>query len=270
MLTGRNHHTVATGVIQEIATGYPGYSGIIPKSCATFAELLKQAGYTNAWFGKNHNVPDNQTSPAGPFDNWPTNQGFDHFYGFIGGETDQFYPSLVRNTTPVEPPYTPEEGYQLTRDLADDCIQLDARAEGHRTRTPLPGLLLHRLRPCPAPAAPGLARAQRGPLRHGLGRVPPRRVAEPDRRRHHPARHEAHRAAGARSRPGTTIRTSRKRSSPARPRSTPTSWSTRTTKWAGWSTPSRSWASSTTRSSSTSWATTAAAQRARWSARPTS
>ena len=105
-----------------MATGYPGYCGIIPKGCATFAELLKQSGYACAWFGKNHNVPDNQTSPAGPFDNWPTNQGFDYFYGFIGGETDQFYPSLIRNTTPVEPPKTPEEGYQLTRDLADECM----------------------------------------------------------------------------------------------------------------------------------------------------
>ena len=122
MLTGRNHHSVAAGVIQEMATGYPGYCGIIPKSCATFAELLKQTGYTCAWFGKNHNVPDNQTSPAGPFDNWPTNQGFDYFYGFIGGETDQFYPSLIRNTEPIEPPKRPEEGYQLTRDLADQCV----------------------------------------------------------------------------------------------------------------------------------------------------
>jgi arylsulfatase len=122
MLTGRNHHSVATGVIQEMATGYPGYCGIIPKSCATFAELLKQTGYTCAWFGKNHNVPDNLTSSAGPFDNWPTNQGFDYFYGFISGETDQFYPSLLRNTTPIEPPKRPEEGYQLTRDLADECI----------------------------------------------------------------------------------------------------------------------------------------------------
>jgi arylsulfatase len=122
LLTGRNHHSVATGVIQEMATGYPGYCGIIPKSCATVAELLKQAGYTCAWFGKNHNVPDNQTSPAGPFDNWPTNQGFDYFYGFIGGETDQFYPSLIRNTEPIEPPKRPEDGYQLTRDLADECI----------------------------------------------------------------------------------------------------------------------------------------------------
>jgi arylsulfatase len=122
MLTGRNHHTVATGVIQEMATGYPGYCGIIPKSCATFAELLKQAGYTCAWFGKNHNVPDNQTSSAGPFDNWPTYQGFDYFYGFISGETDQFYPSLLRNTDPIEPPKRPEDGYQLTRDLREQCV----------------------------------------------------------------------------------------------------------------------------------------------------
>ncbi len=122
LLTGRNHHSVATGVIQEMATGYPGYCGLIPKGCATVAELLKQDGYTCAWFGKNHNVPDNQTSAAGPFDNWPTNQGFDYFYGFISGETDQFFPSLLRNTTPIEPPRRPEEGYQLTRDLADECV----------------------------------------------------------------------------------------------------------------------------------------------------
>ncbi|WP_337007032.1 MULTISPECIES: arylsulfatase [unclassified Microbacterium] len=122
LLTGRNHHTVATGVIQEMATGYPGYSGIIPKGTATFAELLKNAGYTSAWFGKNHNVPDNQTSPAGPFDNWPTSQGFDYFYGFISGETDQFYPSLYEGTRAVEPPARPEDGYHLTTDLADKCI----------------------------------------------------------------------------------------------------------------------------------------------------
>lgn len=122
LLCGRNHHSVATGVIQEMATGYPGYCGIIPKSCATFAEMLKQAGYTSAFFGKNHNVPDNLTSPAGPFDNWPTYQGFDYFYGFIGGETDQFYPSLIRNTTPIEPPKRPDDGYHLTIDLADECI----------------------------------------------------------------------------------------------------------------------------------------------------
>ena len=122
MLTGRNHHSVGTGVIQELASGYPGYSGLIPHSTATIAEILHQNGYATGWWGKNHNVPDNQTSPAGPFDRWPTNLGFDYFYGFIGGETDQFFPALYRGTTPVEANKTPEEGYQLTRDLADDCI----------------------------------------------------------------------------------------------------------------------------------------------------
>jgi arylsulfatase len=123
LLTGRNHHTVSTGVVAEMATGYPGYCGILPRSCATIGELLSPNGYATAWFGKNHNVPDTHTSAAGPFDNWPMRRGFDHFYGFVGGETDQFYPALFRNTTPVDVPRTPEEGYQLTTDLADECIQ---------------------------------------------------------------------------------------------------------------------------------------------------
>ncbi len=122
LLTGRNHHTVHTGNIGELATGFPGYDGIIPKSCATIAELLSQNGYATGWWGKNHNVPDNQTSEAGPFDNWPTNLGFDYFYGFIGGETDQFYPALYRGTRAVPLPYSVEEGYHLNKDLANDCI----------------------------------------------------------------------------------------------------------------------------------------------------
>ncbi len=122
LITGRNHHTCATGVVQEMATGFPGYSGMLPKSCGTIATILQANGYATGWWGKNHNVPDNQTNQAGPFDLWPTSQGFDYFYGFIAGETDQFYPALVRGTTPVQPPKTPEEGYHLTTDLADDCI----------------------------------------------------------------------------------------------------------------------------------------------------
>jgi arylsulfatase len=122
LLTGRNHHAAHSGMVGELATGYPGYDGIIPKSCATIAELLSQNGYATGWWGKNHNVPDNQTSEAGPFDNWPTRMGFDYFYGFIGGETDQFYPALYRGTEAVSPPAKPEEGYHLTRDLANDCI----------------------------------------------------------------------------------------------------------------------------------------------------
>ena len=190
LLTGRNHHRWRHGVIQEMATGYPGYCGIIPKSCATIAEMLQQNGYATAWLGKNHNVPDNQTSAAGPFDNWPTYQGFDYFYGFIGGETDQFYPVAdPRTRRRSEPPKTPEEGYQLTRDLADDCIAWMRPAEGHRTGPPFLRLFLDRgAAHAPAPAAARLARPQRGPLRHGLGPVPRDRPREPAQAGRHSAR----------------------------------------------------------------------------------
>ena len=124
LLTGRNHHSVGSGVIQELATGYPGYSGMIPKSTATIAEILHENGYSTAWFGKNHNVPDNQTSMVGPFDRWPNGLGFDYFYGFIGGETDQWYPALYENQNPINPPAETSDGktYNLTHDLADKAI----------------------------------------------------------------------------------------------------------------------------------------------------
>jgi arylsulfatase A-like enzyme len=104
LLTGRNHHSVGTGVIIEMATGYPGYTGIIPKSTATIAEVLRDNGYATAMFGKAHNTPETEISPAGPFDNWPTGQGFDYFYGFNQGETNQYFPTLYRGTTPVPQP----------------------------------------------------------------------------------------------------------------------------------------------------------------------
>jgi arylsulfatase A-like enzyme len=122
LLTGRNHHSVSSGVVAEMATGFPGYAGIIPKSCGFISEILSHHGYATGWWGKNHNVPDNRTSAAGPFDSWPHRRGFDYFYGFLGGMTDQFYPALYRNTTPVGPSKSPEDGYHLTTDLADDCI----------------------------------------------------------------------------------------------------------------------------------------------------
>ena len=103
LLTGRNHHSVASGVIGEAGTGFPGYSGIIPASAATFAEVLREYGYCNAWFGKNHNVPDWETSLVGPFDRWAAGLGFDYFYGFVGGDTDQFHPALVENKKRIEP-----------------------------------------------------------------------------------------------------------------------------------------------------------------------
>jgi arylsulfatase A-like enzyme len=122
LLTGRNHHTVGMGSITETATSAPGYTSIRPKSTAPLAETLKLNGYSTAQFGKCHEVPVWKTSPVGPFDLWPTGSGFDYFYGFIGGETNQFYPALYEGTTPVEPQSTPAEGYHLTDDMTDKAI----------------------------------------------------------------------------------------------------------------------------------------------------
>ena len=122
LLTGRNHHSVGTGVIIEMATGYPGYTGIIPKSTATIAEMLRDNGYATAMFGKAHNTPETEISPAGPFDNWPTGQGFDYFYGFNQGETNQYFPTLYRGTTPVPQPKSAEDGYQFTDDMTNEAI----------------------------------------------------------------------------------------------------------------------------------------------------
>ena len=126
LLTGRNHHSVGTGVIGEAGTGFPGYTGIIPPTAATFAEVLREYGYMNAWFGKNHNVPDWETSLVGPFDRWADGLGFDYFYGFVGGDTDQYHPALVENKKRIEPPETNEDGspYHLTTDLADKAIRM--------------------------------------------------------------------------------------------------------------------------------------------------
>lgn len=122
LLTGRNHHRVASGQIAELANDWDGYAGTIPKSSATVAEVLKDYGYSTAAFGKWHNTPAEQTTAAGPFENWPTGYGFEYFYGFLAGEASQYEPNLVRNTTIVLPPSTPEEGYHLSEDLADDAI----------------------------------------------------------------------------------------------------------------------------------------------------
>jgi arylsulfatase A-like enzyme len=102
LITGRNHHTNATGVIMEMGTGYPGYHTLMPKSSGTIGEVLKQHGYSTSLYGKNHNVPDWHSSQAGPFDLWPTGLGFEYFYGFIGGDTDQWHSAIFENTRPIE------------------------------------------------------------------------------------------------------------------------------------------------------------------------
>jgi arylsulfatase len=124
LLTGRNHHSVGMGGITEIATSAPGYNSILPKGCAPVALTLKLNGYSTSQFGKCHEVPVWQTSPMGPFDAWPTGGGgFEYFYGFLGGETNQWYPALYEGTTPIEPEKTPEAGYHLTDDLATKAIK---------------------------------------------------------------------------------------------------------------------------------------------------
>ncbi len=122
LLTGRNHHRVSSGQITEFANDFDGYAGTIPKSSATVAEVLKHYGYGTAAFGKWHNTPALQTTARGPFDYWPTGYGFEEFYGFLAGEASQYEPNIVHNTTVVHPPKTPEQGYHLSTDIADQAI----------------------------------------------------------------------------------------------------------------------------------------------------
>jgi arylsulfatase A-like enzyme len=123
LLSGRNHHAVGMGAITELATSAPGYSSQRPNSCAPLAETLKLNGYATAQFGKCHEVPVWETSPMGPFDNWPSGGGgFEHFYGFLGGETNQYAPAIYQDRVPVEPDRTPEEGYHFTEDMTDRTI----------------------------------------------------------------------------------------------------------------------------------------------------
>src|SRR5262245_57412421 len=121
LLTGRNSHAVASGAITNLAVDEAGYTSVIPKSAATIGAVLRQNGYDTAFFGKNHNTPDWETGPMGPFERWPNALGFDYFYGFNGAATSQFAPSLVENRNPVDPPAN-DPSYHLDRDLADHVI----------------------------------------------------------------------------------------------------------------------------------------------------
>ena len=122
LLTGRNHHAVGMGGITEIATSAPGYSSVRPDTAAPLAETMRLNGYSTAQFGKCHEVPVWETSPMGPFTQWPTGSGFEHFYGFVGAESNQWYPALYDGITPVEPTKTPEEGYHFTEDMTDHAV----------------------------------------------------------------------------------------------------------------------------------------------------
>ncbi|MEZ5083682.1 MAG: arylsulfatase [Bacteroidales bacterium] len=122
LLTGRNHHLNGMATITEGAAGFPGMSGIIPDNCVPMAKLLRDQGYSTFWLGKNHSVPVQDISAGGNLKNWPLGMGFDHFYGFLGGETNNWYPDLVEDNQFVPAPATPEEGYHFSKDIADKAI----------------------------------------------------------------------------------------------------------------------------------------------------
>src|SRR5450755_4228830 len=123
LITGRNHHSVGFGVIGELSTGFPGYDSVIGPESATIGEILKENGYATSWFGKNHNTPGFQySSTAGPFEQWPSGMGFQYFYGFLGGETDQWQPYLFQDHTQIFP-WIGKKDYNLTTDLADNAIK---------------------------------------------------------------------------------------------------------------------------------------------------
>ena len=121
LITGRNHHSAGFGVISEQSTGFPGYNSIIAKDKATVGRILKENGFATSWFGKDHNVPAFAASQVGPFDNWPIGQGFDYFYGFVGGDANQWQPNLFRNTTQIYP-FQGKPGWNLVTGMADDAI----------------------------------------------------------------------------------------------------------------------------------------------------
>lgn len=122
-LTGRNHHQNGFAQIAEGAQGFPGHTGHVPMENATMAEVLRENGWNTFWVGKNHKVPIDEWAMGATKRNWPLARGFDRFYGFIGGETNQWYPNLVEDNHYVDQPYLPEEGYHLSKDLADKAIR---------------------------------------------------------------------------------------------------------------------------------------------------
>jgi arylsulfatase A-like enzyme len=121
LITGRNHHSAGFGVISEQSTGFPGYNSIIAKDKATIGRILLDNGYATSWFGKDHNTPAFAASQAGPFDQWPTGLGFEYFYGFVGGDANQWQPNLFRNTTQIYP-FKGKPGWNLITGMADDAI----------------------------------------------------------------------------------------------------------------------------------------------------
>ena len=195
LITGRNHHSVGYGVIGEMSTGFPGYDSVIGEDSATIGEILKENGYATSWFGKNHNTPTYLYSAAGPFDQWPIGMGFQYFYGFMGGETDQWTPYLYQNTTPIFP-WIGKPGYNLTTDMADEAIKYMSSLNAAAPDQPffvyyVPGGTHSPHQP--KQRVEGQVQRQ---VRHGLGKVARTNLCQPEAAWRDPGGHPAHRLAG--------------------------------------------------------------------------
>ncbi len=161
LITGRNHHSVGFGVISEQSTGFPGYNSIIPEDKATVGRILRDNGYSTAWFGKDHNVPAFAASQAGPFDQWPVGMGFEYFYGFIGGDANQWQPNLFRNTTQIYPFEGKAPGtWNLVTAMADDAIDYMTRM--HQTNPSKPLFIKY---------APGATHAPHHPTKEWVDKI---------------------------------------------------------------------------------------------------
>src|SRR5271165_743659 len=161
LITGRNHHSVGFGVISEQSTGFPGYNSIISKDKATIGRILLGNGYSTAWFGKDHNTPAFAASQVGPFDQWPTGMGFEYFYGFVGGDTNQWEPNLFRNTTQIYPFLGKPAGtWNLVTAMADDAIDYMTRI--HQTDPSKPIFIKY---------APGATHAPHHPTKEWVDRI---------------------------------------------------------------------------------------------------
>ena len=195
LITGRNHHSVGFGVIGEMSTGYPGYDSVIGPESATIGTILRDNGYATSWFGKNHNTPTYLYSAAGPFDQWPVGMGFQYFYGFMGGETDQWTPYLFREHDP---------GFSVDRQArlqphhrhGGRSHQLHEQPERGRARQAVLRLLRARRHAFAAPAEEGMDRQVQGQVRHGLGEAARADLRQPEAARGDPGEYPAHALAG--------------------------------------------------------------------------
>ena len=260
LLSGRNHHMNNMGSITETATGFPGNTGQRPNSVAPLAEMLRLNGYSTAFFGKNHETAPWEVSLSGPTDRWPTRSGFDKFYGFFGGETDQWNPTLYDGMARIPTPHHP--GYNFMTDMTDQAISW---MKFQKSLTPDKPFFMY--------FAPGATHAphhvpkewiakNKGRFDWRLGQAARGNAGPADRAGRGAQGHEAGRQARRTSRTGTSSAPTRRSSSPGRWKSIPPSGNTRTTRSAASSMPSARPASSRTPSSSTSSATTAPAPRA--------